>query len=250
MGTTKLTRKEILSEDPVHETIIQIVEIFRTQGRTIAMVAVGVAVLALAGYLGMDYLEAREQESQHQLGRAIDLYHARIDPNAADDPFAKGPEASFKNETAKYQAAIKELSALASKFAVGKVGVASRYYLGLCYLHLGQNTDALRALEQVRNNGSDRTLAYLAKKVLAKYYLNAGNYKASQELLDGMIRDPQCDLPKEDLNLDLARVYQAQGKRDEALKILRKTRDDAAKGGFQSEVQQELSKLEGGPSAK
>jgi predicted negative regulator of RcsB-dependent stress response len=250
VGTTKLTRKEILTEDPVHEAIIQLVEMFRTQGRTIAIVAVGAAVLAIGGYLGIDYLQAREQQSQQQLGRGIDLYHARIDPNAADDPYAKGPEPSFRNETAKYQAAIKELSGVASKFAAGKLGVAAKYYLGLCYLRLGQNNDALRALEEVRNNSRDRTLAYLAKKVLAKYYLNAGNYKASQELLDGMIRDPQCDLPKEDLNIDLARVYQAQGKRDEALKILRKARDESAKSGFQPEVQQELSRLEGSPGAK
>jgi tetratricopeptide (TPR) repeat protein len=250
VGTTKLTRKEILAEDPVHEAIIQLVETFRTQGRTIAIVAVGAAVLAIGGYLGIDYLQAREQQTQQQLGRGIDLYHARIDPNAADDPYAKGPEPSFRNETAKYQAAIKELSVVASKFAAGKLGVTAKYYLGLCYLRLGQNNDALRALEEVRNNSRDRTLAYLAKKVLAKYYLNAGNYKASQELLDGMIRDPQCDLPKEDLNIDLARVYQAQGKRDEALKIMRKARDESAKSGLQQEVQQELSRLEGSPGAK
>lgn len=185
-----------------------------------------------------------------QLGRAIDFYHARIDPNAAEDPYAKGPEPLFRNETAKYQAAIKEFSGVASRFAAGKLGITAKYYLGLCYLHQGQSNDGLRALDEVRNNSRDRTLAYLAKKVLAKYYLNAGNYKASQDLLDGMIRDPQCDLPKEDLTIDLARVYQAQGKHDEALKVLRKARDDSAKSGLQQDVQQELSRLEGSPAAK
>jgi predicted negative regulator of RcsB-dependent stress response len=250
VGTTKLTRKEILAEDPVHEAIMQVVEVFRTQGKTLALVAVGAAVLAVGGYLGMDYLEAREQQIQQQLGRAMDLYHARIDPSATDDPYAKGPEPSFRNETAKYQAAIKEFSGVASKFAAGKPGIMAKYYLGLCHLHLGQNNEGIRALDEVRNNGRDRTLAYLARRVLAKYYLNAANYKASQDLLEGMIRDPQCDLPKEDLTVDLARVYQAQGKHDEALKILRKARDEGAKSGIQPEVQQELSRLEANPAAK
>ncbi len=250
MGTTKLTRKEILTEDPVHEAIIQIVEFFRTQGRLVAAVGIGVVILAVGGYFGNDYLQAREQQIQQQLGRALDLYHARIDPNAADDPYAKGPEPAFRSENAKYQAAIKEFSAVASRYASGKLGITAKYYLGLCYLKLGQNNEALRPLEEVRNNTKDRTLGYLAKKVLSRYYLTAGNYKASQELLDSMIKDPQCDLPKDDLNLDLSRVYEAQGKRDEALKILRKVREDSANSGFQSLVVQEITRLEGSAGAK
>ncbi len=244
MGTTKLTRKEILAEDPVHEAIMQIVEFFRTQGKVVAAVAIAVALLAIGGYFGNDYLQAREQQMQQQLGRALDAYHARIDPKAAEDPYAKGPEPTFRSESAKYQAAVKQFSALASKYGSGKLGIAAKYYLGLCYLRLGQNNEALRALEEVRNNSRDKTLGYLAKKVLARYYLSAGNYKASQEILDGMLRDPQCDLPKEDLDVDLARVYDAQGKRSEALKLLRKAREESSTSGFQPLIVQEMNRLE------
>ncbi len=249
MGTTKLTRKEILSEDPVHLAIVQIAQFFREQGKVIAVVAIGVVVLAIGGYLGLDHLQTREQQIQQQLGRGLDLYHARIDPTASDDPYAKGPEPVVRTENARYPAALKEFSAIISRYASGKLGITARYYQGLCYLRLGQNNDALRALEEVRNNTKDRTLGYLAKKVLAGFYLNSGNLKASQELLEGMIKDPQCDLPKDDLNLELARLYDAQGKRGDALKLLRKTRDEGAGSGFQAMVSQEISRLEGGAGA-
>ncbi len=250
MGTTKLTRKEILAEDPVHETIMQIVEVFRTQGKMIAAIAAVAAIVAIGGYLGIDYLQAREDQMQQQLGRALAIYHGRIDPSAPDDPFAKGPDPAFKSENAKYQAAVKEFSSIASRYASGKLGITAKYYLGLCELKLGQNNEALRSLEEVRNNSRDKTLGYLAKKVLARYYLGAGNYRASQELLDGMLRDPQCDLPKDDLNIDLARIFEAQGKRDEALKILRKAREEGMSSGFQPLITQEITRLETGPAAK
>ncbi len=250
MGTTKLTRKEILAEDPVHVAIMQIVEFFRTQGNIIAAVAVVALIVAIGGYFGIDYLQAREDKMQQQLGRALAIYHARIDPNAAEDPFAKGPDPAFRSDVAKYQAAIKEFSSIASRYASGKLGVTAKYYLGLCYLKLGQNNEALRSLEEVRNNSRDKTLGYLAKKVLARYYVGAGNYKASQELLEAMLRDPQCDLPKEDLNIDLARVFEAQGKRDDALKLLRKAREEGMNSGFQPLIVQEIGRLEAGAGAK
>ncbi len=250
MGTTKLTRKEILAEDPVHEAIMQIVEFLRTQAKLVAGVIVAAAVLAVGGYFGMDYLQARDQQMQVQLGRALDFYHARIDPSAGDNPFAKGPDPTFKNETAKYQATIKELSNLASRYAAGKLGLTAKYYLGLSYLKLGQTREAMSNLEAVRNNSRDKTLSNLAKKVLAGYYFNSGNYKAAQDLLEGLIRDPQCDLPKDDLGLLLSRVYEAEGKRGEALKTLRQAKEDAAGSGFQPLIAQELNRLEGAAGAK
>jgi hypothetical protein len=64
-----------------------------------------------------------------------------------------------------------------------------------------------------------------------------------------MIKDPQCDLPREDLRVELARALVAQGKRDEALKVLRDT-GDAGRGLLQSMVARELTRIEGTPGAK
>jgi predicted negative regulator of RcsB-dependent stress response len=91
-------------------------------------------------------------------------------------------------------------------------------------------------------------VGFLAKKVLAGDYASSGNYKGAREILEGMIRDPQCDLPKEDLNLDLSRVLIAQGKRDEAIKILR----EAGAQGLQfsplkQRLMMELDKLQKAP---
>ena len=59
-----------------------------------------------------------------------------------------------------------------------------------------------------------------------------------------MIRDPQYDLPKEDLSLDLATVLVAQGKRDEAVKVLREASTQSPQLSLQKQrLMTELDKL-------
>jgi predicted negative regulator of RcsB-dependent stress response len=242
VGTTKLTRKEILAEDPVHESMIQLVEFLKQNGRKVGIVAVVIVLLAVGVYGGMQYLDYRQGQAQQMLWKGMSYFHADIAADATADPYGKGPVPSFKDETARYQAAAKEFSSIMSGFGYSKISVVARYYLGLCQLQLGQKKEAVQTLETVANNSKDRTVGFLAKKVLAADYLSIANYPKAKEILEGMIRDPQCDLPKEDLNIDLSRVLVAQGKRDEALKVLREA---GAQGQqFSTQKQRVLAELE------
>ncbi len=245
MGTTKLTRKEILAEDPVHEAIIQLVEFFRTNGSKIGIAAAAIVVLALGIYGGIQYLDNREIRAQEQLGKGMDFFHAEVTPGATDNPYGNGPIPTFRSETAKYQAAAKEFSSIASQYGLGKASIVARYYLGLAQLQLGQKNEAIQNLESVANNSRDRTVGFLAKKVLATYYFDSGNYKGARDLLESMIKDPKCDLSKEELSIQLSRVLVAQGKRDEAIKILREAGSQGpAFGVFKQQLATELDRLQ------
>jgi predicted negative regulator of RcsB-dependent stress response len=249
VGTTKLTRKEILGEDPIYEAMVASIEQARTHGKTIALVAGSALLVALGIYLGLGFLERRDLEAQKVLTRGMDFFHASVDASALDDPYGKGSDPLFRNEESRYRAAAREFGSVVERHGSSKLGVIARYYLGLCQMQLGQKTDAIKSLEVVRDNPKERTVAYLAKKVLSKVYVDNGNPKAAQEVLEGMIKDPQCDLPKEELKLQLARSFLAQGKRDDALRTLREARGDAARSGLQNLISQELSRLETGTGA-
>jgi predicted negative regulator of RcsB-dependent stress response len=249
VGTTKLTRKEILAEDPVHLAIMQFIEFFRVNGSKVAIAAAAAVVLGLGIYVGLQYLDSREIQAQVQLGKGIDFFHAEIAADATDDPYGKGPTPTFRSDTAKFEAASKEFSALVSGYGYGKVSIIARYYLGLTQLQLGQSKEAIQNLESVANNSRERTVGFLAKKVLATAYMKAGNYKGSQEILEKMIKDPQCDLPKDDLNIQLSRVLVAEGKRDEAVKVLREaSTQGAAFGVFKQQLIAELDRLQKTPN--
>jgi len=202
-------------------------------------------VLVVTGiYAGIQYLDSREGRAQQELGKAMELYHAQIDPTAPDDPYGKGPSPVFKTDTAKYQFALKAFSSIIDNFGSSKQAVVARYYVGLSQLQLGQEKEALQTLAAVGDNTKDRTVGYLAKKVLSLHYLDKGNYKGAQEILEGMLKDPQCSLPKEDLRVDLSRVYVAEGKKDQAVKVLTEGREPTGISMLQSMLMQELTKLQ------
>jgi predicted negative regulator of RcsB-dependent stress response len=250
VGTTKLTRKEILAEDPVHEAIVRTLEFFQSNGKTIAICLAIAALLAAGIYGGLQYLDKKEAQAQDALGKGMDFFHGQIAADATDDPYSKGASPTFRSDKDKYQAAAKEFASVLEIHNFGKVAVLAHYYLGLSQLQLAKKQEALQNLESVANSSKDRSLGYLAKRVLATEYFNSGNYKRAGEILDSMIKDPQCQLPKEDLTLQLSRVLVAQGKRDEAIKVLRDASShEQAFSAFQQQLTTELDKLLKAPAA-
>ena len=244
VGTTKLTRKEIAA-DPIHDALIRSVEILHTHAKIIALVTIGVLSAAVFAYLGLGYLESRDNSAQQELAKGMSFYHAAVDASAKSDPYALGPYPVFPNEEAKFRAASTVFSSMISRYGSSKMGVMARYYLGLCQKRLGQKNEAIASLQSIENNTVNRTVAYLAKKVLANYYVETGDSKRGVEILQAILKDPQSDLPKEDLRIDLSRAYMAQGNRAEALKVLQQAQDEGSGGALQSLVFQELSRLQG-----
>jgi predicted negative regulator of RcsB-dependent stress response len=238
VGTTKLTRKEILAEDPVHEAIMQLVEFFRVNGKKVGMLAAILVLIALGVYGGFLYLKSREGEAQEQLAKGMAFFHAEVVPDATDDPFGKGPTPAFRSDEAKYKAAAREFSSIASRFGHSKLSTVARYYLGLSQLRLGQSKEAIQNLESVAANSRNRTLGYLAKKVLAEESVKSGNPNGAREILEGMMKDPKFDLPREDLSMQLSRVLVALGKRDEAVKVLQEA---SSQGPAFSVLKQQLT---------
>jgi predicted negative regulator of RcsB-dependent stress response len=245
VGTTKLTRKEIMAEDPVHEALIGIVELFRAHGITIALVAGSVVLLGIGIYFGLQYNDSREMQGQKQLAKGIEFYHALISAEAQDDPYGKGSTAMFRTEKARDEASSKEFSSILSKHKFCKLAVLARYYLGLTQLRLGQDKEGIQNLQTASKSTKDPMVADLAKKALAGHDYNTGDYKGAQEILQAMIQNPKCELLKEDLKLDLSRALAAQGKRDEAIKLLSEAREQEKSSMLQSQLIQEITKLQG-----
>jgi hypothetical protein len=246
VSTTKLTRKEIAA-DPIHDALIHTIELLRTHSKLILLSGLGLAVLLLGIYFGLNYLDSRDNGAQVELSKGIDFYHGMLDATAKDDPYAFGPTPVFKSEEARNRAASAIFSSVASRRGSSKIAVIARYYLGLCQKQLGQKNEAIATLAIVTNNTSDRTVGYLAKKVLASYYVETGDPKKGQEMLEAMLKDSQCDLPKEDLQVDLSRAFMAQGKRTEALKVLKDAQESGSGGMLQSLIFQELSRIQSNP---
>ncbi|MBN2243958.1 MAG: tetratricopeptide repeat protein [Acidobacteria bacterium] len=244
MGTTKLTRKEIVAEDAVHETIVSIVDFIGAHRKKILILG-GIAIIAALGiYGGLLLLEKKEIQAQEILGRGIDFYHATIDPEATDDPYGKGSGAVFSSEPLKYQAAAGEFSSIVSGYGYTKVSAIALYYLGLTQLKQGNTQEGLRNLEKAAGGSRVRVIGDLARRVLAQHYAASGNYGKAKEILEGIIDDPDYELPKEDLSIQLSRILVAEGKREEAVKVLEKANSQGSESSsFRQKLTAELDSV-------
>jgi predicted negative regulator of RcsB-dependent stress response len=245
VGTTKLTRKEILAEDPVTEALLFILDFIKTNGKKIAIFFVALALIGLGIYFGLQYLDNREIQAQEQMAKGLEFFHANISEEAENDPYAKGPTPIFKNDEAKYRAAEEQFSGIVSGFSYSKIAKVAQFYLGLVQLRLGENEKAVRNLEAVAASSRNRTASSLAKRLMAIHYSSTKNYGEAQKILEGLIRDTQCDLPKDELSLQLSRVLVAQGRNEEAVKVLEDANSqESTSGMLRSQITEELSKLQ------
>ena len=221
MGTTKLTRKEILAEDPVHGSMVMLVDFFRTNTKNIFLVAAAVIILIVGVYWGRTFWRNRGIEAQEILAKGIDYYHARVDPEAAEAlPAAYGPNAVFKSDELKYKAVIEVLEPAVSGFGYSKVAPMARYYLGLAKLKAGMAEDGIMELERVAGSSADRAMSHLAKNVLAHVYAEEGKIEEAKKTIQAALDDTGYELPKEELRIQLARILTDEGKYEEALSVL------------------------------
>jgi predicted negative regulator of RcsB-dependent stress response len=245
VGTTKLTRKEILSDDPVRENILRLIGLFQSNRTKIGIAAIAIIVIALGFWAASLYLDNRADAAGAMLGRGMEFFSASVSLDAEDDPYAVGDAPVFKSDENKYQAAEKEFSAAAGSFGSGESGKTARYYLGLTQIKLGKKEEAQKNLESAAFGSGSRTVGFLAKKALADYHADAGNVKGAEDLLRGMIKDAKCDLPKEDLGMQLARILVAEGRKDEAIGVLREVSEASPVfGTYNQQLLAEIEKLQ------
>ncbi len=238
VGTTKLTRKEILAEDQVHGSMVMLVEFFNTNKKIILVTAAAAIILALGIYGVFEYLDSKNLQAQEILGRGMDFYHADVDPEAADDPYANGSVASFKTDSDKYLAASKEFQSILSDYGFTKASTLAEYYLGLTQLKMGDIAAGVESLQSVSSESNKGSLGYLADKVLARVYENEGRYNDAREILEAMIQDEDYELPQEELRLQLARILKKEGKYEDALNVLQ---EGASQGSSLSPLRQRLT---------
>ena len=91
-------------------------------------------------------------------------------------------------------------------------------------------------------------MASLAKMALATQYAETGDIQQAQGILEGLMKDPQGQIPKQAVGIQLAHVLTAQGKRDDAIKVLHDAKDLDPESALNGQLSVELNRLEGGPA--
>ena len=197
----------------------------------IAVVAIIVIVAAYSIY------QNRSAAAATAFGQAMETYQTPL-ANATAEPLTPGTK-TFPDSKARAVAANTQFQHVASKYNLTTSGRLAEYFVGLTYEDQGQTGPAQQALEKVASSW-DRGLAALGKDALANLDQQTGQDAKAIDLYNELSKGKSNTVPPNLAQLQLAELYQTQGKTDESRQILAllkdKDKDSTGRPGAAAEI--------------
>jgi tetratricopeptide (TPR) repeat protein len=185
-----------------------------------------VVVLVIGGLI---FWNMRSAAADLALGQAMDLYDAPLAQPGAP------PEAGVYNTSAdRAKEANREFVAIAGNFGWLPAGSKAHYFAGVTYQELGQNSSAETELKAAAGSW-DHNLSNLAKAALAGLYHQTGRDNQAIDIYNEIAAKPSSTVSTAVAQLDLAELYVAEGKQDQARTLWAKVKD-ADKDGAAGQI--------------
>ena len=183
------------------------------------------AVVVLAIVVGaIVYWSFRTGAADQALGSAIDLYSR---PLAV--PGAPAEKNVYTSAAARAKEANREFVAIAKDFSWLPQASKAHYFAGITYQELGQTASAESELKAAAGSW-DSNSSNLAKIALAGVYHQSGRDAQAIELFNQVAAKPSTTVPAAVAQLDLADLYAATGKQDQARALWAKVKDSDKDG--------------------
>lgn len=202
-------------------------------------------ILLLVG--GYSLYQRRTAEAETAFGEAMQTYQTPL--VRPDQPLPPGMKA-FNTARERAQKANGQFNDVAHRFGLTQPGKLAEYFAGLTYMEAGQNGAAEDALKKVASSWNGDTSA-LAKDALAQLYAQTGRADQAVALYQQLGKGHATTVPPDLAQLQLADMYNAQGKTEQARQIYAqiKDHDKDAKGkpGIAAQVATRKLNPEAGP---
>ncbi len=176
-------------------------------------------ILLLVG--GYAIYQHRTAAAQTAFGEAMQVYQTPIvRPGQALPPGLK----AFNTAKERAQKANTLFTAAASQYAFTEPGKLAQYFAGLTYMEAGQNGPAEETLNRVASGWNGDTAA-LGKDALAQLYSQTGREPQAVSLYQQLAKGHATTVPPELAQLQLADMYAAEGKTEQARQIYAEIKD-------------------------
>lgn len=184
------------------------------KGRAILYGIAGVVLLALIVGVWMKWSNRKSDEARRALGRAIAIATTPISSTST----APNPTGlSFASEQERAQKAIEEFQKVAAKYG-DPYRTEARYFIATSLLDIDRDK-ALSELAEISKAGVVEA-ATLAKFALAQAKEADGKYDEAARLFTELAAQNSQVVTPDTANLQLANIYEKQGKKKEAADLL------------------------------
>lgn len=238
--------REHLKHNEAADALIAANSYLSRHGRTVALSAV--AVLLLVGsVLGYRAFKARgEERAQGQLAAAVEILNAPVAPapvaGAAPAAAAAG---TYATESARSEAALKQLLGTAESFGGTDAGVRARYYAASIYAETNRLEKAADAYATVRDRaGASTLLGRMAALGLASVQVRQKQFDPAIKALQDLSQRRDGPLPVDAVLVQLAEAYQQAGRAAEASQTLQRVVDEFPQSPYAADARQRVEALQ------
>ena len=187
------------------------------RGKTIIYVLVGALVLAALVGFWLNWRHRKSDEAQRALGRAIAISSAPVSPASAVAPPVNPTGPTFSSEQERAQKAIEEFEKVAVKYG-DPYRSEAQYFIATNLLYTDREK-GLSQLTEISKSGVPE-VSVLATFALAQAKEADAKYDEAAQLYVSLAQKNSPIVTPDTANLQLADVYEKQGKKKEASDIL------------------------------
>ncbi len=171
-------------------------------------ITAAIALVIVVG--GLIYWNVRSSAADSALGAAMDTYNAPL--AMPGQPAEQGVYATAADRS---KAANSQFASVANQYGWMKQGKIAQYFAGVTNQELGQTAAAETELKAAAGSWN-RNLSNLAKVALAGVYRQTGRDSQAVDLYNQIVSRPSTTVTAAVAQLNLADLYQSQGKQDQA----------------------------------
>lgn len=173
------------------------------KSEAIRFAAVLIAVVAI-GIGSVMFYQHRQEQASVAFGAAMDIYSAPVaQPGVPAQPGVR----TYPSSAARAQAANALFLKVADSYGSTDSGKNALYFSGLCYMEMGQASQAEKTLKQVVRDGN-KNLAALGNLALVNLYQQNGHASDAIKLLNQLASHPTTAVPASEAKLELASMYE------------------------------------------
>lgn len=199
--------------DPFQQRVVPHLESFGEKlagkGRTMLYGLAAVAVLGVLIWFFVRYMNTSGGAAQTALGKAIETSQARISETG---PTAGSTDKTFKTEKERAETAIAEFQSVVDNYG-GSVAEKARYFIAVNRLTLDRPA-GVQELEGLATSSSET--GKMAKFALAQTRADDNRLDEAAALYQELAAMADPIVAKDTVNFELAKVYEKQGKKQEA----------------------------------
>lgn len=193
-----------------------------------------VGTVLILGIAVLVFWSLRSTEADTALGAAMDTYNAPL-----AQPGLPAGNGIYATAADRLKAANKQFAAVAKQYGWMSQGKKALYFQGITDAELGQNAAAESELKSAADSWN-RDTANLAKLALAGLYHQTGRDAQAIDVYNALIAKPSETVSAVVAQLDLADLYAAQGKQDQARALWARVKDADKEGAAGAIATQKL----------